>query len=153
MAICLALIVGGCESNSASGTAVGPDAVKNALTAPASKLHGSWDIVLPNGVVAVATFNSDGTHMFVADNPAAPAMKIKMSGTYREEGDKIFLTWKDIALENTPAEAKAKEPEMLDGLKKQLQVGVEQQTSVAWESDSAFKTTSPTGNVTTFKKK
>ncbi len=120
-----------------------------------SKLAGNWTFASSGkaqSINGVATFNPDGTMQFEADNPATPAMKIDMIGKYREDGDKLFITFSDVAFKNTPAEAKGQEQQMKDGLMKQIDAGTEKARVIKWTSDTAF-TTEAEGATMSFTKK
>lgn len=120
-----------------------------------NKLVGVWTFTGSGdgqNVSGEATFKADGSVLFEASNPAAPAMKIDMLGKYREDGDKLFVKFEDVQLINTPSEAKGQEQQMKDMLKKQIAVGEEKARSIAWTGDSAFTTTADKATMS-FKKK
>jgi hypothetical protein len=119
----------------------------------ANSVVGSWNVVFTNGIPAVGTFKTDGKFQFDADNPAAKTMKIKMFGKYHTAGNRLFLTFTGVDFVNTPKEAKAQEPAMKEGLKKQLAFGTEKSATITWTNANAFTTTNDSGQKTTFKRK
>jgi hypothetical protein len=120
---------------------------------PKNKLLGKWDVVLTNKLPAVAVFNDNGTMEYDADNPAAKTMKIIMKAKYRLTGDKLYITFTDVDFKNTPAEARAQESQLKEGLRKQIEVGKEKMAVVTWSGANSFKTVVSPNKVTTYKRK
>lgn len=125
-------------------------AVASAALAQGNSLVGKWNGTLPNGIPVVAKFASNGKMQFEAKNPNAKQMLIIMKGSYRTAGNKMFVTWRDVAFQGTPAEAKSIEPQLKRQMLQQLSAGKEQVTTITWQGRNAFSTKSPQGKVSRF---
>ena len=131
MAILLALCLVGCKGS--------------------SKMIGTWNMAMTGNQNAVIDFKADNTMAVVFDDPGTH-LKATIAGTFREDGDQLYMTWKNVDLTNVPAEGKGQEAEIKSELGKSVHVGEERVTTVAWAGDKNFSTTSSEGTKTTYTK-
>jgi hypothetical protein len=117
-----------------------------------SKLVGTWT-TSKDGLNAEATYGADGNATMVLTGNQFQGMKVSITASYKDEGDKISMTTKDVSLDNVPAALKAQEATLKDTIKNKMEIGKEKVDTIKWLSDTSFTTTDEKGATVTFTKK
>jgi hypothetical protein len=117
-----------------------------------SKLVGTWT-TSKDGLNAEATYGADGNATMVLTGNQFQGMKVSITASYKDEGDKISMTTKDVSLDNVPAALKAQEATLKDTIKNKMEIGKEKVDTIKWLSDTSFTTTDEKGSSVTFTKK
>jgi hypothetical protein len=117
-----------------------------------SKFVGTWNATMEK-MPAVVTFNGDKTVTMEIDLPQMQGVHVSAKGTWREQGDKLYITPTDVHGSNLPAQLKGQEASFDQGLKQGMTVGKERENTVKWNGDDSFDATSPNGTITYTRKK
>jgi hypothetical protein len=105
-----------------------------------------------NGAKGVATFSKDGAYRFESD-PGPNAPKVVIKGTYRDDEDLLYITFKDLHLENLPPRFVSHEKEVTDKLAQAFDLGLEKSANVTWSGKNAFESVSLENKKASFTRK
>lgn len=112
------------------------------------KFVGQWKMDV-NGAPATADFKPGGAMTIGIDVKAFQGLHVDVTGKWRDEADKLFITVTDATVSNFPPQLKGHEQEFTDQMKKSMEIGKEEGGTVKWEGDDKFSI-SRDGNSTTF---
>ncbi|MFI5385663.1 MAG: hypothetical protein ACHQ50_06020 [Fimbriimonadales bacterium] len=122
--------------------------------AKGNKLVGDWDSTIPGVGASVVSFAGDGSMTIVAAvAQMGPGAKETIACTYRLDGDKLYMTPKDVSYANLPPAAKSIESEMIAGAKRQMNAGTEAMLTVKFDGNDSFTATASDGGAISFKRK
>lgn len=109
-------------------------------SAKPDKFVGQWKMDV-NGAPATANFESGGAMTIKIDVKAFQSLQVNVTGKWRDEGDKLFITVADATATNFPPQLKGHETEFTEQMKKSMEIGKEESGTVKWEGADKFTIT------------
>jgi len=146
--ILASVLVCGCGKGGGSGSG------SESASAPPSKLVGDWDTSAPGVGAATVSYAADGTMSTSgAFTPAGKDAKLVITGTWKEDGDKVHMVYTDVKCTGLPPALQAKEKAIEDAAKTGVGMGNDNVMIVKFDGDDTFTSTDAKGVTSKFTRK